>query len=145
MPVELCGVDPEEQDFSPAEELLGEEFAPHDYKGVKPPHKNERLPPLAATVPDTIAEAYIGLQESAKLESDKSAANWLQPEIEKLRASVKTAEGKVADFRAANDIPVGQNNSALATQQLSEIANREKRSLSAQLAVIVEKFIAEHT
>jgi len=28
-------------------------------------------------------------------------------------------------------------------EQLSEIANREKRSLSAQLAVIVEKFIAE--
>lgn len=78
---------------------------------------------LAAAVPDTIAEAYIALQESAKLESDKSAANWLQPEIEKLRASVKTAEGKVADFRAANDIPVGQNNSALATQQLSEIAS----------------------
>ena len=52
MPVELRGVDPEEQDFSPAEELLGEEFAPHDYKGVKPPHKSERLPPLAATVPD---------------------------------------------------------------------------------------------
>ncbi|MCB1382798.1 MAG: exopolysaccharide transport family protein [Notoacmeibacter sp.] len=102
---------------------------------------------LAARVPDAIADAYIALQENAKLDSDKSAANWLQPEIEKLRNSVKAAETRVADFRAANDIPVGQNNSALATQQLSELSTeltrvRASRAASEARAQSIERAIA---
>jgi uncharacterized protein involved in exopolysaccharide biosynthesis/Mrp family chromosome partitioning ATPase len=89
-------------------------------------------PKLAAAVPNAIADAYLSIQQQAKLTSNASATEWLEPEIADLRERVKNAETKVAEFRAQSDLMVGQNNSALATQQLSEMSTELSRIRAAR-------------
>ncbi len=91
-------------------------------------------PQLAASVPNAIADAYIALQRQAKLQSNAEATEWLEPEIQDLRERVKAAETKVADFRSQSDLMIGQNNSALATQQLSEMSSELSRVRAARAA-----------
>jgi exopolysaccharide transport family protein len=89
-------------------------------------------PKLAADVPNAIADAYLAVQQGAKLQSNADATEWLEPEIADLRERVKAAETRVADFRAQSDLMVGQNNSALATQQLSEMSTELSRVRAAR-------------
>lgn len=84
-------------------------------------------PKLAAAVPNAIAEAYLDFQRGSKLESSTEATDWLKPEIADLNKRVRDAESKVASFRSQSDLLVGQNNSALATQQLSELSSELSR------------------
>lgn len=84
-------------------------------------------PRLAAEIPNAIADTYIAVQGSAKLESNTAATDWLAPEIADLSKRVKEAEGKVAAYRAQSDLLLGQNNSVLATQQLSELSSELSR------------------
>ncbi len=95
---------------------------------------NSRDPRLAAAVPNAIADAYISFLRKAKTDSESSATDWLGPEIANLSASLKETEKKIADFRAANDIPIGQNNAALATQQLSELSTELSRVRASKAA-----------
>jgi uncharacterized protein involved in exopolysaccharide biosynthesis/Mrp family chromosome partitioning ATPase len=84
-------------------------------------------PELAAKIPNTVAEVYLTVQGDAKLASNTDATDWLEPEIADLTQRVKDAEAKVADFRAKSDLLIGQNNSVLATQQLSEMSTELSR------------------
>jgi uncharacterized protein involved in exopolysaccharide biosynthesis/Mrp family chromosome partitioning ATPase len=84
-------------------------------------------PKLAAAVPNAIAETYIAVQKDAKLESNSDATSWLAPEIKDLTTRVKDAEAKVADYRAHSDLFLSDNNSALITQQLSQMATELSR------------------
>lgn len=84
-------------------------------------------PKLAAAVPNAIAEVYLDFQRNSKLESSTEATDWLKPEIADLNKRVKDAEARVASFRSQSDLLVGQNNSALATQQLSELSSELSR------------------
>lgn len=84
-------------------------------------------PKLAAEVPNALADAYIAGQGAAKLQSNSEATNWLEPEIASLSERVKEAEARVANFRAQSDLLIGQNNSVLATQQLSELSTELSR------------------
>ncbi|MGB8816577.1 MAG: Wzz/FepE/Etk N-terminal domain-containing protein [Rhizobiaceae bacterium] len=84
-------------------------------------------PKLAALVPQAIANTYLVTQQAAKLETDTSATDWLEPVIKDLSDKVKEAEAKVSSYRAENDILDGQNNSVLATQQLSELSTELTR------------------
>ena len=84
-------------------------------------------PALAAAVPNRIAEAYLAVQQIAKQQSNTDATQWLQPEIANLSERVKEAEGKVAAYRSQSDLLIGQNNSVLATQQLSELSSELSR------------------
>jgi uncharacterized protein involved in exopolysaccharide biosynthesis/Mrp family chromosome partitioning ATPase len=85
-------------------------------------------PKLAAAVPNAIADAYIEVQEAAKRASNSEATDWLEPEIADLRQRVREAEARVADYRAQADLMVvGQGNSLLATQQLSELSTELSR------------------
>jgi exopolysaccharide transport family protein len=84
-------------------------------------------PKLAAAIPDALADAYIADQAAAKLQSNSDATNYLGPEIESLSTRVKEAEARVATFRAESDLLIGQNNSVLATQQLSELSTELSR------------------
>lgn len=88
---------------------------------------SSEVPQLAAEVPNAIAAAYLELQRQAKLQSNADATDWLEPEIADLRERVREAEAKVAQFRAESDLLVGQNNSVLATQQLSELSSELSR------------------
>ena len=84
-------------------------------------------PKLAAAIPDALAAAYIADQAAAKLQSNSDATRYLGPEIANLSRSVKEAEARVANFRAQSDLLIGQNNSVLATQQLSELSTELSR------------------
>ena len=84
-------------------------------------------PELAAAIPNAMADAYIAVQRAAKLESNADATQWLEPEIAELSEKVKEAEQRVADFRGKSDLFIGENNSALATQQLSQLATELSR------------------
>jgi uncharacterized protein involved in exopolysaccharide biosynthesis/Mrp family chromosome partitioning ATPase len=84
-------------------------------------------PELAAKIPNTIADVYLKFQSDAKLQSNATATDWLAPEIADLTKRVKDAEAKVANFRAQRDLLVGQNNSVLANQQLSELSSELSR------------------
>ena len=84
-------------------------------------------PKLAAKIPNDIAQEYMALQEAAKSKSNSDATDWLKPEIDALRLKVKDAEGKVAAYRSQSDLLMGQNNSVLATQQLSELSTELSR------------------
>ena len=84
-------------------------------------------PKLAAEVPNVLADTYLAVQRDAKSQSNSDATEWLEPEIADLRTRVKEAESKVAAFRSKYDLLVGQNNSVLATQQLSELSTELAR------------------
>ncbi|WP_159586307.1 GumC family protein [Chelativorans xinjiangense] len=84
-------------------------------------------PELAARVPNAIADAYVASQRAAKAESNENATEWLEPEIADLGDRVKEAEARVAEFRARSDLLIGQNNTVLATQQLSELSSELSR------------------
>ncbi|MEW9836877.1 exopolysaccharide transport family protein [Mesorhizobium marinum] len=91
-------------------------------------------PRLAAEIPNTLADEYIATQGAAKLQSNAEATDWLEPEIASLSRRVKEAEARVASFRAQSDLLVGQNNSVLATQQLSELSSELSRVRAARAA-----------
>lgn len=84
-------------------------------------------PELAARVPNALAEAYVALESRAQLQNTGAAADYLESEIGPLQDEVRAAEAAVADFRAANGLFVGQNNSVLATQQLAELSTELSR------------------
>ncbi|MGB3390572.1 MAG: exopolysaccharide transport family protein [Pseudaminobacter sp.] len=91
-------------------------------------------PKLAAAVPNAIADAYLSVSRDAKLASNSDATEWLEPEIADLSKRVKEAEARVADFRAKSDLLIGQNNSVLATQQLSELSTELSRVRASRAA-----------
>ncbi len=84
-------------------------------------------PRLAAEVANAVADAYVAMQGEAKLQSNNSATQWLEPEIEDLRKRVKDAESRVASYRGKSDLLLGQNNTVLATQQLAEMSSELSR------------------
>ena len=84
-------------------------------------------PALAEAIPNAIADAYLAVQQRAKSQSNADATDWLEPEIADLSRRVKDAEQKVATFRSQSDLFVGQNNSVLADQQLSELSTELSR------------------
>ncbi len=89
---------------------------------------------LAKLVPNALAEEYIEFTRSERLESDRSATGFLEPEIQELRKSVMEAEEKVAAFRSQSDILLGNNNALLATQQLSEVSSELSRVKAERLS-----------
>jgi uncharacterized protein involved in exopolysaccharide biosynthesis/Mrp family chromosome partitioning ATPase len=91
-------------------------------------------PKLAAAVPNAIADAYLAVSREAKLQSNAAATDWLEPEIADLSRRVKEAEARVAEFRSQSDLLVGQNNSVLATQQLSELSTELSRVRASRAA-----------
>lgn len=84
-------------------------------------------PELAARVPNALAEAYVALESRAQLQNTGAAADYLESEIGPLQDEVRVAEAAVAEYRAANGLFVGQNNSVLATQQLAELSTELSR------------------
>lgn len=78
-------------------------------------------PELAARLANSVAESYLGLQQSAKTDQTRAASTWLATEIEKMRAKVASAEAKVEEYRSQSNLFVGSNNSSLPNQQLTEI------------------------
>lgn len=81
----------------------------------------------AATIANAVADAYVALQQAAKLESTDDATGWLAPEIEDLRNKLRESEKKVADYRAAHELMTGQANITIVSQQLFELTTELSR------------------
>jgi succinoglycan biosynthesis transport protein ExoP len=90
-------------------------------------------PELAARVVNTIAEGYLVLQQEARQEDTRKAANFYEGQIEKLRQTVAEAEAKVEQYRATTNLMIGTNNTTLSSQQLGDI-NAQVASARAQKA-----------
>jgi tyrosine-protein kinase Etk/Wzc len=80
-----------------------------------------RDPDLAARVANSIADFYLVLQQTSRLEQAKSASQWLSGEIDNLRNKVAEAESRVEDFRSKSSLFVGTNNTTLSNQQMGEL------------------------
>lgn len=78
-------------------------------------------PELAAQIANSIAEAYLGMQQNAKQQQTRAASQWLSGEIANMRTKVAESESKIAAYRAQANLFVGSNNVSLSSQQLSEI------------------------
>jgi Mrp family chromosome partitioning ATPase/capsular polysaccharide biosynthesis protein len=78
-------------------------------------------PELAARIANSIAETYLTMQQSAKVDQTRAAGNWLASEIDKMRKKVEEAEAKVEDYRTRSNLFVGSNNTTLPSQQLTEL------------------------
>jgi len=76
---------------------------------------------MAARIANTVAETYLVMQQSAKLDQTRAAGTWLAGEIEKLRKNVEEAEAKVEEYRSRSNLFVDSNNSSLPSQQLTEL------------------------
>jgi exopolysaccharide transport family protein len=99
---------------------------------------SSRSPERAAAVPNAIADAYLEIQRGAKLLANADATEWLAPEIEDLRAQVQQAEARVAEFRSSSNLLLGQNNSTLAAQQLSELSSELSRVRAERSAAVAK-------
>ena len=99
-------------------------------------------PKLAQEVPNVLAKTYLSLEKKTQKANTNDATEWLGPEIDGMRERLRSAEAKVAEFRANSDILVGDNNALLATQQLSEVSTElsrvkaERSSAEAKVASI---------
>jgi polysaccharide biosynthesis transport protein len=80
-----------------------------------------RDPELAARVANSIADAYLVLQQATRQEQARSASQWLSGEIDNLRKKVADAESRVEDFRSKSSLFVGTNNTTLSNQQMGEL------------------------
>jgi tyrosine-protein kinase Etk/Wzc len=80
-----------------------------------------RDPDLAARVANSIADGYLALQQTSRLEQAKSASQWLSGEIDNLRGKVADAESRAEDFRSKSSLFVGTNNTTLSNQQMGEL------------------------
>lgn len=78
-------------------------------------------PELAARAANVIAEAYLGMQQAARIEQTRAAGRWLAGEIEVLRTKVMEAEARAEEYRAKSNLLIGLNSTTLSNQQLGEL------------------------
>ncbi len=78
---------------------------------------------LAATAANTIAAKYMELQAEAKRRTSEDQTRWLGEEIETLRVKVRDAEAATERYRSGSDLIVGENNTSIARQQITDIGN----------------------
>jgi uncharacterized protein involved in exopolysaccharide biosynthesis/Mrp family chromosome partitioning ATPase len=90
-------------------------------------------PALAAQVVNAIADGFLVLQQAAKREQTRDAAQYLAGEIETLRRNVAEAEAKVERYRANTNLMIGSNNTSLSNQQLGD-SNAQLANARAQKA-----------
>ena len=99
-------------------------------------------PELSARVVNAIVDAYFTVQKANKQEQARGASRWLASEIDKLRPKVIEAENNVENFRAKANLYVGNNNTNLGNQQLTDMttqlaaARAQKADLDARSRII---------
>ena len=81
-------------------------------------------PALAAKVVNAIVDAYMKMQQQAKVDQTRSASAYLANEIKQLRQTVQEADAKVDQFRASANLYIGNNQTSLNTQQLGELTTQ---------------------
>ncbi|KKC36653.1 hypothetical protein WH87_13510 [Devosia epidermidihirudinis] len=103
-------------------------------------------PALAARIANAVAAAHVTRRAQLSLSDTAEASGWMREEINKLRVSVTEAETAVANFKVANDLFVGANNTSLLDQSLSTIggqisAAQERKSAALSRAALIRGMI----
>ncbi|MHA6731815.1 GumC family protein [Devosia sp. A369] len=103
-------------------------------------------PELAAKIANAVANAHVARRAELSLSDTVEASGWLADEIAKLRVSVTAAETAVANFKVANDLFTGTNNTSLLNQNLSTIATQisaaqERKSTALSRAALIRGMI----
>ncbi|WP_404404384.1 GumC family protein [Pelagibacterium halotolerans] len=103
-------------------------------------------PQVAADLANAIAEAHIARLVDQQIQDTTGATLWLQREIDELRETVLEAERRVAEFRVENDLFIGQNNTSIVDQQLSNIATQitttaERRNAAQSRAQLIRRML----
>jgi exopolysaccharide transport family protein len=80
-------------------------------------------PTKAAKIANAVADEYFLEQVRSKYDATKIAADWLNGQIDALRARVMTAEKAVEDFRSANNLVVSQG-VTVNDQQITDLNNK---------------------
>lgn len=133
----LLGITRDPTRMSPEDRIL-EKFS--DKLSVLSPTKtrvlsvefSSRDPDLAARGANAVADAYIEMQQEAKRDLARSAAQSLATLVSDLHTRVAEAEAKVEDYRAKTGLLVGSNNTVIPTQQLGELNNQLSIARGAQ-------------
>ena len=81
------------------------------------------MPRKATTIANAIADAYFQEQVRAKYDATKTAATWLNGQIEGLKARVVSSEQAVETFRSANNLAVSQG-VTVNEQQMTDLNNK---------------------
>jgi succinoglycan biosynthesis transport protein ExoP len=84
---------------------------------------SSETPRKATAIANAIAAGYFEEQVRAKYDATKIAANWLNGQIEGLRARVGTSEQAVEEYRAANNLVVSQG-VTVNDQQITDLNNK---------------------
>lgn len=93
---------------------------------------SSRNPDLAARGANAVAETYIEMQQEAKRDIARSAAQSLGILVSELHKRVAEAEAKVEAYRAETGLLIGANNAIIPTQQLGELNNQLSTARAAQ-------------
>jgi uncharacterized protein involved in exopolysaccharide biosynthesis len=133
----LLGIMRDPTGVSPEERIL-DKFS--ERLGVLSPTKtrvlsiefSSRDPDLAARAANAIAETYIEMQQEAKRENARAAAQSLATLVADLHNRVAEADSRVEEFRAKAGLLIGANNAAIPTQQLGELNQQLSNARAAQ-------------
>lgn len=103
-------------------------------------------PELAARLANAVAKAHVARRAELSLSDTAEASDWLKAEIDKLRTSVTADENAVANFKVANDLYTGSNNSSLVDQQMSSVATQmsaaqERKNTALSRATLIRGLI----
>jgi succinoglycan biosynthesis transport protein ExoP len=80
-------------------------------------------PAKAAAIANAVAEAYFLEQVRSKYDATKAAADWLNQQIEALKARVLATDKAVEDFRAGNNLIASQG-VTVNDQQITDLNNK---------------------
>ncbi len=81
-------------------------------------------PKRSADLANAIANADIARRAGLSLADTADASHGLEQQITQMRQRVADAESKVANFKVANDLFTGANNTSLLDQQMSDLSNQ---------------------
>ena len=77
----------------------------------------------AAKIANAVAQAYFIEQVRSKYDATKTAAGWLNSQLDELKSRVITSDRAVQDFRAANNLFVAQG-VTINDQQMTDLNNK---------------------
>ena len=89
-------------------------------------------PDLAARAANTISDIYIDVQSNAKRDAARAAADSLRTLIADLRVRAGDAESKAQALRNTSGLLTGANNTALTSQQLTDLSTQLAQAHSAE-------------
>ena len=87
-------------------------------------------PDLAAKVADSIARSFIDLNIESKFEATQQAREWLEKQLEAMKAKVEQAEEKLNEYAAKNEIlfldkeSKGNDSENIITRRLSDLSTQ---------------------